>query len=55
MTSRLDARVAIAKGAAYGIGLGIAQLFIKEGAKVCFQLIINQSKLQLLSARIMLY
>ena len=36
MTSRLDARVAIAKGAASGIGLGIAQLFIK-GAKVCFQ------------------
>jgi NAD(P)-dependent dehydrogenase (short-subunit alcohol dehydrogenase family) len=37
MTSRLDDRLAIAKGAASGIGLGIVQLFIKEGANVCFQ------------------
>ena len=42
MMSRLDARVAIAKGAASGIGLGISQLFIKQGAKVCFSNISNK-------------
>jgi NAD(P)-dependent dehydrogenase (short-subunit alcohol dehydrogenase family) len=33
---RLSGRVAIVTGAASGIGLGIAQLFIKEGSKVVF-------------------
>jgi NAD(P)-dependent dehydrogenase (short-subunit alcohol dehydrogenase family) len=33
---RLTGRVAIVTGAASGIGLGIAQLFIKEGSKVVF-------------------
>jgi len=33
---RLSDRLAIVTGAASGIGLGIAQLFIKEGAKVVF-------------------
>ena len=32
--SRLATKVAIVTGAASGIGLGIAQLYIKEGAKV---------------------
>jgi NAD(P)-dependent dehydrogenase (short-subunit alcohol dehydrogenase family) len=34
--SRLATKVAIVTGAASGIGLGIAQHFIKEGAKVVF-------------------
>jgi 3-oxoacyl-[acyl-carrier protein] reductase len=36
MTSRLTTKVAIVTGAASGIGLGIAHLFIKQGAKVVF-------------------
>lgn len=34
--SRLTTKVAIVTGAASGIGLGVAQLFIKEGSKVVF-------------------
>lgn len=34
--SRLATKVAIVTGAASGIGLGIAQLFVKLGAKVVF-------------------
>jgi len=34
--SRLTTKVAIVTGAASGIGLGIAQLFIREGAEVIF-------------------
>jgi len=34
--SKLANKIAIVTGAASGIGLGIAQLFIKEGAKVVF-------------------
>jgi 3-oxoacyl-[acyl-carrier protein] reductase len=34
--SRLATKVAIVTGAASGIGLGIAQLFIREDAKVIF-------------------
>jgi NAD(P)-dependent dehydrogenase (short-subunit alcohol dehydrogenase family) len=32
-----DDRLAIEKGAASGIGLGIVQFSIKEGANICFQ------------------
>jgi NAD(P)-dependent dehydrogenase (short-subunit alcohol dehydrogenase family) len=35
-------------GAASGIGLRIAQLFIKEGAKVVLVISINSAKLQLM-------
>jgi NAD(P)-dependent dehydrogenase (short-subunit alcohol dehydrogenase family) len=35
--SRLATKVAIVTGAASGIGLGIAQLFIREAAKVIFR------------------
>ena len=34
--SKLTTKVAIVTGAASGIGLGVAQLFIKEGSKVVF-------------------
>lgn len=34
--SRLTTKVAIVTGAASGIGLGVAQLFIKEGSKVVY-------------------
>jgi NAD(P)-dependent dehydrogenase (short-subunit alcohol dehydrogenase family) len=41
---RLGGKVAIVIGAASGIGLGIAQLFIKEGAKVVFSDINESAK-----------
>lgn len=41
--SRLANKVAIVTGAASGIGLGIAQLFTKEGAKVVFSDINSKS------------
>lgn len=41
--SRLASKVAIVMGAASGIGLGIAQLFTREGATVIFSDINNKS------------
>src|SRR6476661_509692 len=41
--SRLANKVAIVTGSASGIGLGIAQLFTKEGAKVVFSDIHSKS------------
>ena len=41
---RIGGKVAIVTGAASGIGLGIAQLFIKEGVKVVFNDINESAK-----------
>jgi NAD(P)-dependent dehydrogenase (short-subunit alcohol dehydrogenase family) len=41
---RLGGKVAIVTGASSGIGLRIAQLFIKEGAKVVFNDINESAK-----------
>lgn len=42
--SRLDSKVVIVTGAASGIGLGIAQLFVSEGASVVFSDIDKKGK-----------
>ena len=46
--SRLATKVAIVTGAASGIGLGIAHLFVKEDAKVVFSDINTSGKAELI-------